>query len=198
MSRTIAANSNLSRRNAELLLDGHAFVTSVQLIPNSFISIRWSETAFASCPFRGLQEVLERLRKLDSLEPYIIFWVRERERFDAIEHAHILFLCRSIKICALEDMLCNWVGSERGSGGVDIRPCKKIDNCNYGTLLTGYFLKGLPMELQPMYLTSAQRRGWSKSQGVVVGKRAGVSQYVSRGIQSLRAARLEWRRRANL
>lgn len=185
MSLRLTTTTALSKRNAALLQDGYEFVARNGYVPNCFITARWCATRFADEPFRGLQKVLERLRKLDRAGLCIYFWCRERESANATEHAHIVWLNRSIKLKCLEGAICRWVGSEKGSGGIDIRPCGKLPACNARTLITGYLLKGLPKELRDQSVMGAQRR-WSKPQGVIVGKRVGVSRDVSRGIRTLR------------
>ncbi len=190
MSLRITTSDWLSRKQADTFIDGYEFVASRDLIPDCFITVRWSETCFASDPFLGLQKIIERLRKLGRPGPFVLFWNREREQPGVIEHAHIAYLRQAIAIVALEDLICRWAGVEKGSGAVDVSPCKKSEWCNARTLITGYLLKGLPPQLRIIYLTPNQQRAWRRPQGAIRGKRLGVSNYVSRGVRGLRNSRI--------
>jgi hypothetical protein len=182
MSLRVTATDCNSRRNANLLHDGYDFVAQEGLAPNVFITVRWDETAFRLNPFFGLQKLLEKLRKLKRTGPCVYFWSREREGPDDTEHVHIAILAKIVGLKALRDTVCRWVGSDNSVSAVDVRFCKNLERCDAETLVKQYFLKGLPRELRPEYGIRKQ----TKPQGVIFGKRVGVSQDVSRGIRGLK------------
>lgn len=185
MSLRVMTTACISRRNADVLQDGYDFAASRGLVPNIFLTVRWEETNFKFNPFVGLQKILEKLRKLDGTRPCVFFWSREREAANASEHTHIAICLRVMGLRPLKDLICRWVGSEVEASAVDVRNCKSHEWCNAETLVKLYFLKGLPKELRSEY----GLRKTGKSQGLIAGKRVGVSQYVSRGIREIRAAR---------
>lgn len=185
MSLRVTTTDCVSRRNADLLQDGYDVASCNGLVPNIFLTVKWGETDFKLDPFLGLQKLLERLRKLDRSGPCVFFWCREREGPNASEHAHIAILIKTVGLKDLEDLVCRWVGNHNDASAVDVRNCKSLDWCNAETLVKLYFLKGLPKGLRSEYGLRSQ----GKSQGLIAGKRVGVSQYVSRSIQELRKAK---------
>jgi hypothetical protein len=165
---------------ARLLTEGVSCARRGGMLPNLFITIRFGETFIDLTPFAQLQLILERLRKLTKGRPFICFWVREREPGDdVVEHAHIAVLLRRYPGAKVANMLAKWLGSvPAGNGAIDVRECGHGPGYDAVSLVGGYFLKGGSTAVRARYLSPGQRRRWRPNQGALIGKRAGVSQYV--------------------
>jgi hypothetical protein len=127
----------------------------------------------------GLQRVLERLRKsLPAGVPCAYFWSRELEATTgAVEHAHIAIYIPSCRRNKLKGAIKGWLGTEHANAVV-VKPI-----FDAFALICGYFLKGGTDAVRNKYLTCYQRISWGPKQGVIPGKRSGVSQLVTDGIR---------------
>jgi hypothetical protein len=81
------------------------------------------------------------------------------------------------KLKKLKGSIKGWLGTE-DTASVVVKPIYDAFS-----LISGYFLKGGADAVRTRYLTCCQRHSWSAKQGLIRGKRSGVSQLVTDGIR---------------